>query len=327
MTQAPHRILVLGGGSIGARHARNLLVLNAGEVTIFEPEEKRRKVLEEELKIPAIGNESEAFAAARPDIVFVCSPTALHIPQAIRAVEAGAHVFLEKPLSHTMEKAEELREKAEKGRRIVMVGCNMRFHPGTATVKRLLASGAIGTPIAARILYSGYLPAWRPQQDYRKSYSASPDQGGVVLDCIHEIDLALWYFGPGKVTGACVLPALSIGLETDGLAEMLVKHETGVLSSIHVNFIEQGMRRGCHILGSSGALSWDFTRGSVKQRGSMGKVTAEFKQPETWTPNQMYVDELQHFLDAVEQNKAPFGSLEEATQALKIALAVRTHQS
>lgn len=325
MTPAPHRILVLGGGSIGARHARNLLALRAGEVTVFEPEEKRRKILEQELKIPVHGDETEAFAV-RPDIVFVCSPTALHMPQAIRAVEAGAHVFLEKPLSHTTERAEELRKKAERGRRIVMTGCNMRFHPGPTTVKRLLASGVIGTPIAARIMYSGYLPAWRPQQDYRKSYSASPEQGGVVLDCIHEIDLALWYFGPGTVVGASVLPALSIGLETDGLAEMLIKHEAGVLSSIHVNFIEQGMRRGCHILGKNGALSWDFTRGSVQQIGEAGKVTSEFKQPENWTPNQMYMDELQHFLDAVEQGKTPFGSLDEALQALTIALAVRRNR-
>lgn len=318
-----HRILVLGGGSIGTRHAKNLLECNAGEVMIVEPDEQRCAVLARELKVQTHTDGDQAIASFKPDIVFVCSPTALHVPQAIKAVEAGAHVFIEKPLSHALEGVEELQKLVEKEKHVVMVGCNMRFHPGVKEVKRLLEEGAIGTPVSARIVYSGYLPSWRPGQDYKKSYSASSEQGGVVLDCIHEIDLALWEFGPAEVTESKVTPATSIGLKTDGLAEIMLRHTNRIESSIHLSFIDEQFERSQHITGSEGSLSWDFERGTVERYGKDGSLAETIRQPKDWESNQMFLEELHHFLNAVETGSPPTGSLDEATSALKIALTVR----
>lgn len=318
-----HRILVFGGGSIGTRHAKNLLKCKAGEVMIVEPDEKRSQVLAKELNVQSQADGERAIASFKPDIVFVCSPTALHVPHAAMAMAAGAHIFIEKPLSHTMQGVEELRRKALQQKRTVMVGCNMRFHPGVKEVKRLLDAGAIGAPLTTRIVYRGYLPTWRPQQDYRKSYSASLEQGGAVLDCIHEIDLALWELGPGEVTEANVESAASIGLETDGLAELTLRHASGAESSIHVSFIEKQFERSQCVTGTEGSLSWDFERGSVERFRKDGTQAETIRQPEGWEPNQMFLEELDHFLNAVETGATPMGSLDEATAALKIALTVR----
>jgi predicted dehydrogenase len=318
----PLRMLVIGGGSIGTRHARNLLSMNAGDVVVCEPEERRRAAIASELGVRVAANEDEALAT-RPDIVFVCSPTALHVPQARKAVEAGAHIFIEKPLSHSMDGVKELRAAAEGAGRIVMMGCNMRFHPGHAAIHRFLANGAIGTPIAARLWYSGYLPFWRTGQDYRKSYSADPLQGGAVLDCIHEIDLAFWHFGAAKVAASSLLPAANIGLETDGLAEILLRHESGVLSSVHVNFIERENRRFCHVIGTEGSLDWNIRRGTVKRTGRDGTLAEEVSQGKDWTINDMYLDEIRHFLAAVKRRAQPFNSLDETMHVLAIALEVR----
>ena len=290
---------------------------------VFEPDAARAERLKSEPGVRVFQGEQEAFQSAKPDLVFVCSPTALHVSQALRAVEEGAHVFIEKPLSHTMESVRELLEKARTGKRVVMVGCNMRFHPGHAAIHRFLAEGAIGSPVAARISYGGYLPSWRPGQDYRKSYSASPEQGGAVLDCIHEIDLALWHFGPAEVSGSAVLPATAIGLETDGLAEILLRHASGVLSSVHVNFIQREFRRTCSVIGTDGSLTWDCTRGSVERFGTDGNLAETIAQPAGWETDTMYRDELRHFLAAAEEGKIPTGSLQEASAALAVALAVR----
>jgi len=318
-----HHILVLGGGSIGTRHARNLLARNAGEVMIVDLDEKRRASLAQELNAQTGADSDSAIVEWKPDIVFVCSPTALHVPQALKAIEAGAHVFIEKPLSHTIQGVEELRQKAQKKKRIVMVGCNMRFHPGIQEVKRLLAEGAIGTPVSARIVYSGYLPSWRPEQDYKKSYSASAEQGGAVLDCIHEIDLALWELGPAKVTKSQVLPATSIGLKTDGLAEISLRHASGAESSIHVSFVEQNFERSQKIMGNQGSLSWDFERRTVERYGKDGTLAETIRQPKGWEPNQMFLEELDHFLNTVEHGTIPMGSLDDASRALEIALTVK----
>ncbi|MDD4286964.1 MAG: Gfo/Idh/MocA family oxidoreductase [Candidatus Peribacteraceae bacterium] len=317
------RALVLGGGSIGTRHTRNLLKRGISNVTIADPDPERCRALTKELGIRVESDEHAAFASSDPDIVFVCSPTALHVPQALRAVEAGAHVFIEKPLSHTMEGARELQKKSREKKHTVMVGCNMRFHPGIQEVKRLLAEGAIGVPVSARIVYSGYLPSWRPGQDYKKSYSASVEQGGAVLDCIHEIDLALWEFGPGTVTASKVLPAAKIGLATDGEAEIILKHTSGTESSIHISFMEEKFERSQGITGTAGSLSWDFERGTVERYGKDGSLAETIRQPKDWESNQMFLEELDHFLHAVEHGTIPMGSLDDAIRALEIALTVK----
>src|SRR5207247_166630 len=139
---------------------------------------------------------------------------------------------------------------------VSMVACNMRFHPGPAQVKQLLESSAIGKPLSARIHVGSYLPRWRAGQDYRLSYSASRTSGGAALDCIHEIDLALWYFGAAELISVASLPAHSIGLEVDGLIEILLRHESDVLTSVHLNFLQHNYHRSCSIIGSSGTISW-----------------------------------------------------------------------
>jgi len=317
------RILVIGGGSIGTRHTRNLLVRAVGDVMVVDPDNTRREALADELHVRTGANADSALTAFKPDIVFVCSPTALHVPQAIKAVDIGAHVFIEKPLSHSMEGVEELCRKAREKKRVVMVGCNMRFHPGLKELKHLLDAGAIGASTAARIVYSGYLPNWRPQQDYRQSYSASVEQGGAVLDCIHEIDLALWEFGPAAVIASKVLPATKIGLITDGEAEITLRHTGGVESHIHLSFMDKQFQRSQHIMGTAGSLSWDFTRGVVERRGKDGSLVEIIRQPAEWESNQMYMEELNHFLNAIETKSTPMGSLDAALAALQIALTVR----
>ena len=143
----------------------------------------------------------------------------------------------------------------------------MRFHPGPATIKRLLGQGAIGEVIAARIQSGSFLPRWRTQQHYHGSYSASPLWGGALLDCIHEIDLALWYFGSATIAGAATLPAKSLGLETDGLAEIILEHGTGVLCSVHLNFVQRDYRRTCQVIGSEGTIYWDLADHCVEVFG------------------------------------------------------------
>src|SRR5262249_44881068 len=152
--------------------------------------------------------------------VLVTAPTHLHVPLAREAAAHGCDLFIEKPLSHSWDGVEELRHEVRRRGLVTMVGCNMRFHPGPARVHELLRRGAIGRPLAARIFTGSYLPDWRPGTDYRKSYSASSERGGgVLLDCIHEIDLALWYFGPARLAAAVAAPAETIGLDVEGVAE------------------------------------------------------------------------------------------------------------
>jgi predicted dehydrogenase len=315
------RMAVLGCGSIGCRHLRNLRALGVQDLVAFDPAAAACKILDHEPAAPLF-TDLEALWATRPDVVFIAAPSNLHIPLALEAARRGCHLFIEKPLSHSREGIDFLAAEADRGRLVTLVACNMRFHPGPALIKQLLDEGAIGTVIAARIQNGSFLPRWRPRQDYHQSYSASPEFGGAVLDCIHEIDLALWYFGGAKVVAGVCSPASHIDLATDGLAEILLRHDSGVLSNVHLNFVQRDERRSCQIIGSTGTLYWDHSDRRVLLFGSEGTLDRSFSEPDGWRTNQMYLDELAYLLECVQANRPTFNPIAGGLAALDIALEV-----
>jgi predicted dehydrogenase len=318
------RIAILGSGSIGRRHCKNLHQLGLTDLIVFDPSPEALEQVRAELGEQAQVTQSlEQVWAYQPVAVLVASPSQLHLPLALEAAEYGCHLFIEKPLSHTLEGIAALVRVVEQRKLITMVGCNMRFHPGPRLIKQAIEARTIGQPVAARIQTGSYLPRWRPSQDYRQSYSASPEWGGAVLDCIHEIDLALWYFGPARLIGAARLSAETIGLQTDGLAEMILQHQSGLLSSVHLNFIQRDYRRACQVIGAEGTLYWDFSARQVTRYGADGQLVETVSEPEGWSVNQMYIDEISHFLDAVQGGTQTMNPVSGGAAALEIALAVR----
>ncbi len=317
------KIAILGCGSIGRRHLRNLQSLGQTDLVAFDPVPAARALVTAEAGIRVYGTTAELWRE-RPGAALITAPSNLHVPLALEAAQNNCHVFIEKPLAHLLDGIEEL--SAELGRRhlLSMVGCNMRFHPGPALIKKLIEEKAVGEILSARIQVSSYLPRWRPQQDYRQSYSASTEWGGAILDCIHEIDLGLWYFGPAALVASAQLPATSLGLQTEGLVEMILRHESGVLSSIHLNYMQRDYRRGCQVIGTNGTLYWDFSERCVRHFGEDGNLHATAAEPAGWETNEMYLEEMKHFLHALKTNTPTSNPISGGLAALKIALEARS---
>lgn len=315
-------IAVLGCGSIGRRHLRNLRELGFTNLVGFDPSSEARELADLEGPARWCGTIEQVWRQ-EPNVVFVTTPSNLHLDLALAAVRRDCHLFVEKPLSHTLDGLDALAtEVAERGL-VSMVACNMRFHPGPSTIKSLLEANAIGDVLSARIHAGSYLPGWRPAVDYRQSYSASSERGGgVILDCIHEIDLALWFFGPGELAGAVNLPARSLGIDVEGISEMLVRHESGVVSSVHLNFVQRDYRRFCQVFGSDGSLYWDFEKASVLRYGADG-LAETIDQPADWTVNQMFVDEARHFMTCVARGIPAPNGVAEATGAVRLAVEAK----
>jgi predicted dehydrogenase len=319
------RIAILGCGSIGGRHARNAVSLGHRDVQVYDVDAARAGALAAELSVSAAATLDDLWAW-RPAAAIIAAPSSQHVPLALEGARRGCDLFIEKPLGNTLDGIGELLAEARARQLVTLVGCNMRFHPGPAGVKRLLDERAIGDVLAGRLQTGSYLPSWRPDQDYHRGYSASREQGGgAILDCIHEIDLALWYFGRARLSAAIVRPAASLGLEVDGLAELLLEHDSGVVSSVHLNFVQRDYRRGCQIIGSTGTIYWDFADAFVTvQRGDASDTIAG---PPGWESNQMYLDEMTHFMTCVSSRRATTAPLDDGRAALDIALAARARVS
>ncbi|MGA7991380.1 MAG: Gfo/Idh/MocA family oxidoreductase [Thermoanaerobaculia bacterium] len=314
------RFAILGCGSIGRRHARNLVTLGERDLIIYDRYAPAGEALASELGVRSCTVLDEVWSRD-PEVAFVTAPTSDHIELALTAARNGCHLFVEKPLSHSREGVEAL--AAEVGLRglVAMVACNMRFHPGPARIKRLVETNGLGQILAAKLHAGSHLPGWRPGTNYRDSYSASASRGGgAVLDCIHEIDLALWYFGPGRVVGAATRPAASIGLDVEGIAEMLLIHGSGVVSNIHLNFVQRDYRRTCQIVGAEASLYWDFENPYIQICRGDGHPPEVEMLPGEWATNDMYVDELRYFLCCIREGRGSLNDIGAARETLEVAL-------
>lgn len=316
------RIAILGCGSIGLRHLRNLLTLGYSHIVAYDPSQPARRQANARFGIECYASLNEVWDRA-PEVAIIAAPTNLHTSLALAAARHGCHLFIEKPLSHSTDGVDLLLQEAKDRGLITMVACNMRFHHGPSTLKRMIDRGTVGEVIAARIQTGSYLPDWRPDIDYRTSYSASAKRGGgAVLDCIHEIDMAIWFFGSGEVVGSAILSAETLGLTVDGLAEILMQHHRGVLSNIHLNFVQRDYCRRYQIIGAEGTLEWDFQQKSICHfiPGSESKI---IMQPSGWQLNDMYLEEMAYFLNCVRTKAQSFNDIEHARSTLHVALGAK----
>jgi predicted dehydrogenase len=316
--------LVIGGGSIGRRHLANLKALGVPQLAFAEKDGGRREAVADELSVRAFAD-VEAGLAWRPDFVVIATPTHLHLEQGLRVVREGFHLFLEKPLCHSSAGMCEFSALVESKKVVSMVGCNMRFHPGPARVKQLLTEDRIGRILFARVHTGSYLPRWRPTTDYRTNYAAREETGGgCILDCIHEIDLVRWYVGDVREVMCMAGHVSPLEIETEDVAAIICRHVSEAISEIHLDYVQQSYERGCQIVGERGSIFWDFTEKQVRWfEGGTGQWST-FSQPDGWEVNQMYVDEMKHFIECVASGRPTMLPVPEAVAVMQIAFAAKT---
>jgi predicted dehydrogenase len=317
------RFVVVGCGSIGKRHMKNLRALGAGEILGVDMRADRRAEVQALLGIETVERLDDAWTI-EPDAMIIATPTAMHVPLALDAAERGVHLFIEKPLANAWEGVERLMALVRQKELVSLVGCNMRFHPGLSMVKRLLGEQAIGRIIAARVEVGQYLPDWHPWEDYRQSYSARVALGGgVILDAIHEIDYIRWLLG--EVEGVfCLAGKMScLEIDTEDSAALLLRFVTGAVGEVHLDYIQRAYSRTCQLIGEEGTIHWDYTAGHVRWYSARNKNWHCFNNPEGWEANEMYMDEMRHFLDCLARRTTPQQELSEGARLLTIALMAK----
>ena len=315
---------MVGCGSIGKRHIRNLLALSVRNILAYDSNPVRSYEVREEFGVETLNNLESAWEQD-PYGAFITTPTSLHIPIAIQAAEYGCHLFIEKPLSHTFEGVKKLLALIEEKQLISLVGCNMRFHPGLQKVKELIEEKTLGNMVAARVESGQYLPDWHPMEDYRKNYSARRDLGGgIILDAIHELDYIRWLLGEVRSV-SCFAGKLShLEIETEDTAEIILRFSNGAIGEVHVDYVQRAYSRTSQFIGDEGTIRWDYSQGTVRYYSSASERWMEFENPKGWVANQMYVDELRHFLCCLEGGVQPEQDVSEGAKVLAVALAAKS---
>ena len=326
------KFLIAGLGSIGRRHLRNLLALGEREIVLLRS--GRSTLPAEELaSFPVETDIERALQRHRPQAVIVATPTALHLPIARPAIEAGCHLLLEKPVSHDLEGLDELRQAAQRSGSRILVGFQFRFHPTIQKAKELLSQGALGEVFTFHFHWGEYLPQWHPWEDYRQSYAARRDLGGGVIRTLtHPLDYLRFLLGEVQSLWAFAAHLSPLELDVEDVAEIGMRLTRGAFGSVHLNYVQRPPAHRWEIVGSEGTLSWDNAGGNLtlsRARLPFGKWVAEppapqvevFSPPAGFERNHLFLAEMRHFLDVVQGTAHPICTLEDGIRALELAQA------
>lgn len=316
MPPESRRIGILGLGSIGMRHARNLMELGC-TVVGFDPDKERCSLL---LQCGGLAS-GDRRQALDCDSIIIAGPSSCHLADLSEAVALDRNCFVEKPLSHTDVGLDEILAAADAKRLTVFVGFMLRFHACVREAKCILDRGDIGRPLWARVLASAYLPAWRPHQNYKCGYAADPLTGGVLFDDIHEIDLATHLLGHARLEGASVSNSGTLEMPSEDIAQLLLKHESGALSAIHLDYCSRPPRREVEIMGSHGSLRLDLITRVLDQFGPDGACVSSRSLPGTFDLD--YKAEIRCFLDCLDGLEKPPCDGMQAARSLSIVIAAR----
>ena len=310
-------VAVLGLGSIGLRHARNLLSLER-EVVGFDPALDRRSALIEAGGTVVATRDAAIEAAVA---VVVASPNAYHFEDMTAVVDAGRHIFVEKPLAHKVGGVNEILERALAADRVVFAGLNQRYNPAIREARALIAAGRLGTVLWGRFLAALYLPDWRLSQDHRKGYAADRTTGGVIFDAVHEFDLAHHLLGEARTLTATARSSGSLGVPSDDIADIVLGHPGGVVSSLHLDYVTRPPRRIIDIAGTAGLLNIDILARRLVLHDGDGKTVLERTYDTTYDDD--YRDEMAAFLNCIEGREKPACDGREALSVLHQVVAAR----
>lgn len=269
MRTDPPRVLVLGAGSIGTRHAANLTAAGA-QVDVMDLLPERAAAIPSIVARPLDLRTIDGY-----DGIVVATPTALHFEHASAALSTGAKVLVEKPLAGDPEAASEL---ARVGGDRLHVAYNLRFHaPVQQTIRAI--SESIGPVSSLRVWFGSWLPDWRPATDYRSSYSAQRRLGGgILLDAIHELDLVLWAL-PGvdlEVIGSVVARLGPLEIDVEDTVQALLRTGDGSTAvQISLDYLARRYRRGMEATGATATVRLDWAREVIElEHGQVMQVQA-----------------------------------------------------
>jgi predicted dehydrogenase len=314
------KFLIAGLGSIGRRHLKNLIALGQNDIILLRAQ--KSTMGDDDLKAFPMETDIQKALAHEPRAVIVSNPTALHMNVAIPAAEAGCALFIEKPLTHNPDDLQPLERILIERKNIVLSGFQYRFNPGLRKVNQLLVDCEIGKPLFFTCHWGEYLPDWHPWEDYRNSYAARKKMGGgVVLTLCHPFDYMLWLFGEVTSLFAVTDKVSSLELDVEDSANAILNFKSNITGHLHLDYFRRPVRHDLEITCTDGVIYWDHANSSVKVTRA-DRSEDQFPAPIGFERNQMFLDEMRHFINLVDGKEQNVCDFQDGKKALELAWGV-----
>ncbi|MEM2127617.1 MAG: Gfo/Idh/MocA family oxidoreductase [Candidatus Bathyarchaeia archaeon] len=296
------RVAVIGCGSWGRNHARVYRELESSElVAVADIDEVRARAVGERYGVEWFTDIERVLRETEVEAISICTPTVTHAEIAMRCIEYGKHILVEKPLTNTLEEASSLIKAAERMGVHLSVGFVERFNPAVTEAMKLTSKGEIGMIILANA----------------RRVSRRPlriGDVGVIKDlAIHDIDVTLQIFGEDPLEVYAI--AGSIAHRFEDYANIMLRFKDNRNAFIEANWLTPKKVRNLTITGTEGIINIEYITQeiTVLDQGGLYQPLIENQEPLKL--------ELKSFVDSILRDEKPRPTGEEGLRTLKICEA------
>lgn len=310
----PDRLLVgvSGLGSIGRQHVRAFASIGCDRIVAFDPDPGFRHDATGERGVIATVGDFGDLLEAKPDVLVVAAPDAVHVDQLDAATRAGIPTLVEKPIAASLSEADRL-VRIERRGVPVLVGYVLRHRRIMRTVRNELAAGSIGTPTSFQIMLGSYGTVLAARSRFRE-----PEPNRLYRDYSHEWDYIRWFFG--DIQQVCAVARVTDDVphvEQPNLVDGLVRCASGLVGAFHLDYAEPVGTRTLHVIGTRGTLFVDVARGCGTIRTPDHEAGRDIGAPEA--PSEALARQAAHLLDVARGDCAPAAGIADGLAALAVA--------
>ncbi|MFZ0183896.1 MAG: Gfo/Idh/MocA family oxidoreductase [Nitrosotalea sp.] len=298
------KVLILGCGSIGTRHAKNLRSIGIKNIILCDKDKSRLESLAKVIGTNLLYLDYKQAIRKNKDIsaAVICTPTSYHMEQAMYFAKNKINLFVEKPLSHNLYKIKNLQRLVDSNKLVVMMGHSYMFEHGFIKLKSLLDKKILGSVYFVTYLQGQFLPDWHPYADYRLEYTARKELGGGALLTLtsHSFYVIEWLFGKIKsLDGKIVTRAGHLDVNVDDSVFLLLRTDDGIIIQSQNNFIVPIHQHEIIIEGEKGRMEFDFVgkKITIMLRDKKDRIIDVDKGP-----NDRFVKEMSYFLSSLKNN-------------------------
>ena len=246
---------VVGTGSIGTRYLRALAsVMGRPPIAVPIGGALRDPSIMESVIFEALDDPAPPYV----DLCVIASNTNRHLEDFWRYKESADVLLIEKPLSFSSDSLRDFDLSYPSHK--IAVASPLRFLEGFGAVRAQLS--ALGEITGVSVQCRSWLPSWRPNSDFRRSYSADPIQGGVLLDLVHEVDYCLQLFGTPVELSAALGRQSVLGIDSESTANLLWRYGAYDLH-MTLDYVSRPSARSVTVYGTEASFTWDLLEASV----------------------------------------------------------------
>jgi predicted dehydrogenase len=308
-------VVVIGAGSIGERHIRNLWSLGYTNILVFRQRNLPFRDIAE-AKVTVLTDWTEVLKA-KPIAAIICTPTAHHFEKTVECINTGIHVLVEKPLSHTVFNTTELVRLVKVNQVLLQVGYMMRYHPFAQLLKQEIHQKTWGNLLNIQTFWGEYLPHWHPWEDYTTSYAAKKELGGgPALTLSHDIDLANWLSGSTvKLFQALGNYTSQLKVNTESMFDLNIAYHSGASAHVHANFCQKIPQRFYKFIFDEAVVDFDYFANTLTIATESGKET---RVAEGFDRNDMFLAQTQAFFERIASGDVIDFSIQQAEASYQI---------